>query len=119
MPHASVQSVAQEYLNRRQHEREDVFLHTVISIGRDDYVPADLVNISTSGFLVRCNRSFQRKDRLRIALPMLGDMPAEVMWCLAGCVGCQLVYPVKEQDFPRLLAEIRRAPRNWFEQNIR
>lgn len=103
--------VAGAFVDKRADVREEVFLRTNIFWPRDNSAPAELVDISQSGFLIRTRPEFRKLDRLRIALPLVGEQPAEVAWALAGCVGCRFVYTIGDHDFVLLLKAIRKESR--------
>lgn len=103
--------------DRRDDSREEVFLPTVVTAGRQTLLKAELVNISCTGFLVRIQGQFERRDRVRLALPVLGDLPAEVMWSMAGCAGCRFIYEIDRRDFSQLLAAISQAANGWLDEH--
>lgn len=63
-----------------------------------------IVNISALGLMARCDASFEIGDRLRLTLPVVGVVAAEVRWSLGGRVGCQLDQPIALSDYYDLLA---------------
>jgi len=71
-----------------------------------DAQPLDLliVNISALGLMARCDTAFQPGDRIRLTLPTIGVVAAEVRWALGGRVGCQLDQPIARSDYYDLLA---------------
>jgi hypothetical protein len=48
-----------------------------------------IVNISPHGLMARCDTDFEIGQRLRVSLPVIGVVVAEVRWSLGGRVGCQ------------------------------
>ncbi|KQN26446.1 pilus assembly protein PilZ [Sphingomonas sp. Leaf33] len=67
-----------------------------------------IVNISPHGFMARCDASVAEDDQLRVTLPGLGAVPADVRWALGGRVGCELGKPIGLGDYYELLAAILR-----------
>ena len=63
-----------------------------------------IVNISALGLMARCDTDFEIGDRIRITLPVVGVVAAEVRWSLGGRVGCQLDQPVALSDYYEVLA---------------
>ena len=53
-----------------------------------------IVNISAQGLMARCEREFAVGERLHVRLPVVGEVVAEVRWCLGGRVGCELGRPI-------------------------
>jgi len=48
-----------------------------------------IVNISPHGMMARCEREFEIGDRIRITLPVVGVVAADIRWSLGGRIGCQ------------------------------
>jgi hypothetical protein len=110
----SNRNVAQQYLERRGAERDRVSLKTQLTWPGGNVAPVDLVDISGSGFLVRTEATIAKKVRVRIVLPLVGNVPAEVIWNIGGHIGCRFIYGFDHNAYPRLLDAIRTAPRGWF-----
>jgi len=99
---------------RRRSDRVAVDLVTVVlRDGRPD-LEVRLVDLSPFGFHARHSEShLARDDRLRIDLPLLGDMPARVIWTIKGCFGCRFSVPIEERAYLRLLAVVRACDTGW------
>lgn len=63
-----------------------------------------IVNISALGLMARTEGSFQTGDRIRIVMPVVGVIAADVRWALGGRIGCQLDQPIALSDYYELLA---------------
>ena len=63
-----------------------------------------IVNISALGLMARCDAAYAVGDRLRITLPVVGVIAAEVRWSLGGRIGCALDSPIALSDYYDLLA---------------
>ncbi|TPG15215.1 PilZ domain-containing protein [Sphingomonas koreensis] len=63
-----------------------------------------IVNISALGLMARCDTAFEIGDRIRLTLPVVGVVVAEVRWSLGGRVGCQLDQPIALSDYYELMA---------------
>ncbi len=48
-----------------------------------------VVNVSPHGLMARCDNDFAIGQRLRVNLPAIGTVAAEVRWSLGGRIGCQ------------------------------
>src|SRR3546814_17196799 len=46
-----------------------------------------IVNISAMGLMTRCDAGYAVGDRLRITLPVVGVVVAEIRWSLGGTTG--------------------------------
>ena len=63
-----------------------------------------VVNISAMGLMARCDAPFQPGDRLRITLPIVGIIGAEIRWALGGRIGCELDATIELADYYELIA---------------
>lgn len=69
-----------------------------------------VVNISPHGLMARSEAAFVQGDRLRIMLPVVGVMVAEVRWCLGGRLGVSFETAIDLASYYELLAELMRKP---------
>ncbi|RIA46581.1 PilZ domain-containing protein [Hephaestia caeni] len=67
-----------------------------------------IVNISALGLMARCDAGYAVGDRLRITLPVVGVVVAEIRWSLGGRIGCQLDRPIALSDYYDVLAVMAR-----------
>ena len=67
-----------------------------------------VVNISPNGLMARCDAAVAENDRVRIALPGLGALGAQVRWALGGRIGCQFDRPIGLGNYYELLAAMMR-----------
>jgi hypothetical protein len=75
--------------DRREAPREEVFYRTRGVRPGGASAPLQVVNISASGLMARSDESFAVGDALRIRLPVVGELSAQVRWSLGGRIGCQ------------------------------
>ena len=75
--------------------------------GRD--LSVVIVNLSPGGLMARSERPLEKGERVRVSLPVVGPVWAEVRWALGGRVGCQFERPVPGEFYPRLLKTVGRA----------
>jgi hypothetical protein len=68
-----------------------------------------IVNISALGLMARCDTSLETGDRIRVTLPLVGVVAAEVRWALGGRIGCQLDQPIALSDYYELLATMLKS----------
>ena len=68
-----------------------------------------IVNMSALGMMARCEVDFQAGDRLRVNLPVIGVIIAEVRWSLGGRLGCELDRPIALAEYYELLAALLKA----------
>lgn len=75
--------------DRRDAPREEVFHRTRASRSGGRSVPLQVVNVSASGLMARTDESFEIGESLRVRLPVIGEVGAQVRWSLGGRIGCQ------------------------------
>lgn len=92
----------------RSEPRDAVHHRTRAHHGDGRLLPLVVVNTSTSGLMARCEMRVEQGDRLRIDLPVVGALPAEVRWSLGGRIGCRFTATMGLQEYYALLAALRR-----------
>jgi hypothetical protein len=68
-----------------------------------------IVNISPHGLMARCDTCFDVGDRIRIQLPVVGVMVAEIRWSLGGRLGAQFENAIDLASYYELIATLMRA----------
>ncbi|MGY2732343.1 PilZ domain-containing protein [Sphingomonas sp. UYP23] len=63
-----------------------------------------IVNLSAAGLMARLDMSYAVGDRLRVTLPVVGVVVAEIRWSLGGRIGCELDAPIPLPEYYELLA---------------
>ncbi len=91
---------------QRDAEREDVFYRTRCTTADGSVEPAQVVNISASGFMARSEGDFAEGDRITIRLPVVGAVAAEVRWALGGRIGCRFEEMIGLAPYLSLLSEL-------------
>lgn len=77
------------YADGRREDRDEVH-YRVKALGPDDRaLNLLIVNISPHGMMARCETGFEIGDHIRMTLPAVGVVIAEVRWSLGGRIGCQ------------------------------
>jgi len=101
---------AQHGWQEERREPRDEVLHRTRATGPGG-VPLVLlvVNLSPGGLMARVDHPLAIGDRVRILLPELGMMGAEVRWSLGGRIGCRFDRAVTTEFYYRLLAIVGRA----------
>ncbi len=70
-----------------------------------------VVNLSAQGLMARVTGDRPVGERMRITLPVVGVIAAEVRWSLGGRIGCELDRPIGMAEYYELLAALLRGPR--------
>jgi len=68
-----------------------------------------IVNISPHGLMARCEHEFAEGARLRVMLPVVGAVPAEIRWALGGRIGVSFDSAVDLASYYELLAQMLKA----------
>ncbi|WP_448500857.1 PilZ domain-containing protein [Sphingomonas sp.] len=67
-----------------------------------------IVNISTHGLMARCDAAYQVGERMRVTLPAIGVVVAEIRWSLGGRIGCNFERAIDRASYYELLATMLR-----------
>jgi len=97
--------------DRRQSERDEVFYRTRASASGLGSFPAQVVNISASGFMARADMELAIGQALTIRLPVVGEVKAEVRWSLGGRIGCQFARMIDLAPYLELLGSLLKDAR--------
>ena len=68
-----------------------------------------IVNLSALGLMARAEVPYREGDRLRVTLPVVGVVVAEIRWALGGRIGCELDQPIDLADYYEVLAVMVRG----------
>ncbi len=63
-----------------------------------------IVNLSAMGLMARTDAPYQVGERLRVTLPIVGVVVAEIRWSLGGRIGCEFDWPIDLADYYDVLA---------------
>ena len=59
--------------------------------------------------LARADTNYDVGDQLRVTLPVVGTVVAEIRWTLGGRIGCELTRPIDLASYYDLLAALVRG----------
>jgi hypothetical protein len=95
-------------LARRSVARAVINHLTTISVDGAEMLDARLIDISPYGFQARARGPIlTRGDRIAVTLPLVGDVPGNVMWGLKGFFGSKFGAPIEPDAYSELLGFIR------------
>lgn len=96
-------------VDERSEPRDEVHYRTR-AFGPDNR-PLNLlvVNMSARGMMARCDAEYGVGERVRVHLPVIGLIHAEIRWCLGGRMGFQLDRMIGLGDYYALLAAMVRG----------
>lgn len=92
--------------DRRLVERDEVH-YRARAFGPDAQpVTLLIVNISPHGLMARCEKPFAEGDRMRVTLPAVGVIAAEVRWSLGGRLGASFDTAIDLAGYYELIAQL-------------
>lgn len=92
--------------DRRLVERDEVH-YRARAFGPDAQpVTLLIVNISPHGLMARCEKPFVEGDRMRVTLPAVGVVAAEVRWSLGGRLGASFDSAIDLASYYELIAQM-------------
>ena len=94
---------------RRRSERDEVFYRTAPRLADGTRTPIDIVNLSRTGFMARSEAQIAEGTRLRIKLPVIGEVEALVVWALGGRIGAEFRVVLDSASYFNLLAAMPRG----------
>ncbi|MEZ0496601.1 PilZ domain-containing protein [Sphingomonas sp. IW22] len=94
------------FVEQRSEDRDEVQFRARASGPDNRALSLLVVNLSPNGMMARCEDAFAPGDRLRVTLPVVGAMSAEVRWALGGRIGCQFESGIDRATYRELLATV-------------
>ncbi|MBN8807561.1 MAG: PilZ domain-containing protein [Sphingomonas sp.] len=104
-------ATALAYSEKRELPRDEVDYRARACGGDAQTVWLQVVNLSAQGLMARVSGDRPIGERLRVTLPVVGTIVAEVRWSLGGRIGCELDRPIGMADYYELLAALLRGVR--------
>jgi hypothetical protein len=94
------------YVEKRDASRDEVHYRARAFGGDARPVSILVVNLSAQGLMARVDMDRPVGERLRITLPVVGVVAAEVRWSLGGRIGCELDHQISMADYYEVIAAI-------------
>lgn len=110
---AATEPLLQTHPHRRRVERDACDLVTAITRGFELRLSGRVADICPFGCCVRSDAVFEKDDRIRLLLPIIGDVEARVAWTLVGVFGCEFTDPIAPEQYPLVLAAIKTRRDSW------
>jgi hypothetical protein len=99
----------QAYLEQRAATRHTVSFRSVLLECDVFGEHVDVINIARLGFLARTRLHRDTGEELRIHLPDLGTLRADVVWCANGMLGGRFHDAIDERSFTEFLERLART----------
>jgi len=97
-------------LDRRTGERSELCLGvTLRRAGAQDIIPAEITNLSATGFLAEFPEGVDVPELLDFELPQAGSRTARVVWTNGWMVGCSFSQPLTRSEISA--ARLKSEPR--------
>ena len=104
-------ATALAFTEKREIPRDEVNYRARAYGGDAQPVSLQIVNMSAQGLMARVTGDRPVGERMRITLPVVGVVPAEVRWSLGGRIGCELDRPIGMAEYYELLAALLKGVR--------
>lgn len=101
--------MALAYQDQRAAPRDEVFYRARASRADGSPLALLIVNLSAMGLMARCDSDLPAGERLRVMLPVVGVVVAEIRWSLGGRIGCELDRTIALADYYELLAVLAKG----------
>jgi hypothetical protein len=97
------------YADDRQMDREEVHYRARATGPGGRPLRFLVVNISAHGLMARCDDPLSVGDTVRVNLPVVGAISAEVRWALGGRAGLQFTRMIDMAPYYELIAVLVRT----------
>ena len=91
----------------RRSTRHPVHLPVIGEHRRLGDVMLNIVNISTTGFMVRDTLELGRGERVTIRLPQIGQIEAFLVWADESRAGFQFERIIRQDDFTKMIKQLQ------------
>lgn len=109
MPAERLKRLNKLHDERRRAQRDDIDFPTTATRRWAERFNIRLLNLSPMGFHARGKVTFERDQKLRILLPVIGEVEGQIAWALTGCCGGWFVDPIEPKLYAGVLASISAA----------
>lgn len=99
-------ATAMAFVEKRETPRDEVHYRVRAFGGDAQPVSILIVNLSAQGLMARVDADRPVGERLRITLPVVGVIVAEVRWSLGGRIGCELDQQIGVAEYFEVLAAL-------------
>lgn len=97
-------SAARALIDERSVPRDEVHYRTRAVTADGRALSVLIVNISACGLMMRCDVDHAVGERLKVSLPVVGTVIADVRWSLGGRTGCEMGQMIGLAPYYELLA---------------
>lgn len=100
---------SREEQDRREEGRIPVYFETEVRCLGEPY-RATIRDLSRWGALAECEDELKVRSYIYVVLPGVGSLPARVSWVQDGRFGANLLEPISDEHFERLVRILPKAP---------
>lgn len=95
-PHALAQHVIA--VDRRKAARHSIAFETLMCDREGNSFGAGIVNLSLGGLMARVDAELHERDPVRIDLPAIGWVRADLVWVLGDMIGARFREPIRQHE---------------------
>jgi hypothetical protein len=106
---ASSEDAAREEQDRREEGRVPVYHETEVRCLGERY-RGTVRDLSRWGAMIECEAEMTVRSYVYVVLPGVGSLPARVTWSRGGRFGANLLEPISDEHFERLIRILPKAP---------
>ncbi|WP_216403165.1 PilZ domain-containing protein [Arcanobacterium phocae] len=95
-------------VNRRRTAREDIKADTLMADREGRVSGIRLLNLSEDGFMAITDTDQCEREPIRIDMPLVGWIRADIVWVLGERIGAQFREPLTPQQLREIVADVSR-----------
>ena len=96
------------FSNRRRAKREDIAADTLMTDREGRLSGVRLLNLSEDGFMAVTDMDQTEREPIRIDMPLVGWVRADIVWVLGERIGAAFRTPLSEAALTAIVAEVGR-----------
>lgn len=85
-------------VDRRKADRAAVDFETLMCDRNNNTFRASVHNLSLTGLMATADFELRQRDPLRVDLPTVGWVRADVVWVLGGKIGARFRVPIRQHE---------------------
>ncbi len=95
-------------VNRRRTQREDIAADTLMTDRENRLSGIKLLNLSEDGFMAVTDMDQCEREPIRVDMPMVGWVRADIVWVLGERIGAQFRQPLTPHQLGAIVREFQR-----------
>ena len=95
-------------VNRRRSAREDIHADTLMTDREGRLSGIKLLNLSEDGFMAVTDMDQCEREPIRVDMPLVGWVRADIVWVLGERIGAQFREPLSPHQLRAVVADVSR-----------